>query len=252
MNDFLSLKEGGRLSFRRNIGQKQTEIVFMHGTLSDKNASKSLFLEEFCNRNQIGYTAFDFIGHGDSSGKYTDGTIGLWLDNALEVIDRITKGPLILVGSSMGGWISLLAAKMRPDRVRAVVGLAAAADFTADVWNSFSEDQKKTVQEKGIIYTPNGWTEEGDPWTLNLFKEAQAHLLLKGPDSLDIHCPITLIHGNRDDCVPVETAFKIMNCAKTKNVKVIVLKNSGHRLSEPYELSVLETELLTLLSGENM
>jgi pimeloyl-ACP methyl ester carboxylesterase len=105
----------------------------MHGTLSDKNASKSLFLEDFCRRNRIGYTAFDFTGHGDSSGEYTDGTIGIWLNDALEIIDRITAGDLILVGSSMGGWIALLAAKLRPDRVKAVVGLAAAADFTVDV-----------------------------------------------------------------------------------------------------------------------
>lgn len=247
MNEFLSLKNGGKLSFRRYAGQGKTEIVFMHGTLSDKNASKSLFLEEFCRNRHISYTAFDFIGHGESSGKYTDGTIGIWLENALEIIDRITKGALILVGSSMGGWISLLAARMRPDRVCAVVGLAAAADFTVDVWASFSEEQKKAVREKGVIYTPNGWTEEGDPWTLNLFEDAEKHLLLKEKDSLNINCPITLIHGAKDDCVPLETAFKIMDCAKTENVKVVVLKNSGHRLSEPYELDILETELLKLL-----
>ena len=107
MDEYLSLKNGGKLSFRHNTGKKSVEIVFMHGTLSDKNASKSLFLEEFCAKNQIGYTAFDFIGHGGSSGKYTDGTIGIWLDNALEIIDRVASGELILVGSSMGGWTHL-------------------------------------------------------------------------------------------------------------------------------------------------
>ena len=248
MSDFLLLKEGEKLSFRRKIGRGKTEIVFMHGTLSDKNASKSLFLEDFCKKNQISYTAFDFIGHGESSGKYTDGTIGIWLKNALEIIDRVTTGQLILVGSSMGGWIALLAARMRSDRVRAVVGLAAAADFTVDVWASFSEDQKKDIREKGVIYTPNGWTEEGDPWTLNLFEDAEKYLLLKENGSLDIDCPITLIHGAKDDCVPLQTAFKIMDRAKSDNVKVVVLKNSGHRLSEPHELHVLETELSLLLS----
>ncbi|MBO4521523.1 MAG: alpha/beta hydrolase [Alphaproteobacteria bacterium] len=247
MNETLLLENGGKLSFRRNVGSKETEIVFMHGTLSDKNASKSLFLEDLCKKHHLSYTAFDFIGHGESSGKYTDGTIGIWLENALEIIDRVTTGQLILVGSSMGGWIALLAAQMRPDRVRAVVGLAAAADFTVDVWASFSEEQKKAVREKGVIYTPNGWTEEGDPWTLNLFKDAEKYLLLKEKNSLNIDCPITLIHGAKDDCVPLKTAFKIMDCAKTENVKVIVLKNSGHRLSEPHELDILETELLKLL-----
>ena len=248
MDKFLSLQNGGKLSFRHISGKKETEVLFMHGTLSDKNASKSLFLEELCKKHQIGYTAFDFTGHGDSSGNYTDGTIGIWLENATEIIDRVTQGSLILVGSSMGGWISLLAARMRPNRLKAVIGLAAAADFTVDVWNSFSEEQKKEIRDKGVIYTPNGWTEQGDPWALALFEDAEKYLLLNGTDSLDINCPITLIHGRKDDCVPFETAFKIMDCAKTENVKVIVLKNSGHRLSEPHELAVLETELLKLLA----
>lgn len=247
MDDILSLQNGGFLSYRRNAGSKPVEIVFMHGTLSDKNASKSLFLEDFCRKNEIGFTAFDFIGHGESSGKYTDGTIGIWRDNALEIIDRLTTGKLILVGSSMGGWIALLAAEARPDRVSAVVGMAAAPDFTTDLWKSFSKEQKKDIREKGVIYTPNGWTEEGDPWTLALFKDAKKHLLLKGKDSLNIRCPITLLHGGKDDCVPVKTAFGIMECAKSENVKIVVLKNSGHRLSEPHELSVLEKELLALL-----
>lgn len=247
MNDVLYLNENQHISYCRKEGNKDVEVLFMHGTLSDKNASKSLFLKDFCERNQIGYTAFDFIGHGGSSGKYTDGTIGIWLNNALEVIDKITKGRLILVGSSMGGWISLLAARLRPERIKAVVGLAAAADFTVDVWNSFSEKQKNDIRAKGVIYTPNGWTEEGDPWALPLFEDAEKHLLLKEENSLNILCPITLIHGAKDDCVPLKTAFKIMDCAKSENVKVIVLKNSGHRLSEPSELCVLENELLALL-----
>lgn len=245
----LTLKNGDRLSLRRISGKQPFEIVFMHGTLSDKNASKSLFLEDFCRRNDVGYTAFDFIGHGESSGKYTDGTIGIWFENALEIIDRVTVNPLILVGSSMGGWIALLAAKARPQRVKAVVGLAAAADFTVDVWRSFSDGQKKELLEKGIIYTPNGWTEEGDPWTKRLFDDAEQYLLLKGNNSLDIQCPLTLIHGAKDDCVPVETAFKIMNAAKTEKVKAVILKNSGHRLSEPNELLVLEQELLNLIKA---
>ena len=243
MTDQLILKNGAFLSFRHTDGSQPFEIVFMHGTLSDKNASKSLFLESFCKQNDIGFTAFDFFGHGESSGKYTDATIGIWFDDALEIIDQITSKPLILVGSSMGGWISLLAARDRPKRIKAVIGLAAAADFTVDLWASFSDRQRNDILEKGVIYIPNGWTEEGDPWTKQLFEDAKKFLVLNGNDSLDIKCPVTLIHGAKDDCVPVETAFKIMKAVKTENVKVIVLKNSGHRLSEPNELRVLEKEL---------
>lgn len=243
MEQTLTLKNGGVLSCRRVKGRLPVDVVFMHGTLSDKNASKSLFLQNVCERRGLGYVAFDFIGHGKSSGRYTDGTIGIWRENALEIIDRMTENPVILVGSSMGGWIALLAAVARPERVKAVIGLAAAADFTVGVWNSFSDEQKAAVMEKGVIYTPNGWTEEGDPWTRALFEDGKKHLVLNGTGSLDIRCPVTLIHGAKDDCVPVETSFKTMDALKTENVKVIVLKNSGHRLSEPDELAVLENEL---------
>ncbi len=98
------------------------------------------------------------------------------------------------------------------------------------------------MHEKGIVYTPNGWTEEGDPWTRELFEDARDHLLLTG-DALNIVCPVTLIHGTKDDCVPLETSFKVMNALKSDNVKLIVLKNSGHRLSEPHELDVLADTL---------
>ena len=200
-------------------------------------------MQEYCKKNDFSFTAFDFIGHGQSSGKYTDGTIGLWRDNALDIIDGVTQSPLILVGSSMGGWISLLAARARPERVKAVVGLAAAADFTVAVWESFTDRQRRDILENGIIHTPNGWTEEGDPWTRDLFEDGKKHLVLNGTDSLDITCPMTLIHGAKDNCVPVETAFKICDAAKSENIKIVVLKNSGHRLSEPHELVVLENEL---------
>lgn len=247
MDAVLQLKDGKHLAYRHIPGSKNINVVFMHGTLSDKNASKSLFLEQVCFRNNVSYTAFDFTGHGESSGLYTDGTIGIWFENALEIIDRITSGKLILVGSSMGGWIALLAARARPDRVAAVVGLAAAPDFTVDLWNSFTDDQKKAVENEGIVYIPNGWTEEGDPWTRELFRDAENYLLLKDGGTLDISCPITLVQGGKDDCVPMETAFKIMAAAKTDNVKLVVLKNSGHRLSEPGELAVLEKELSVFL-----
>lgn len=234
--------EGGELSYRHVPGTKDMNVLFLHGTLSDKNASKSLFLQEFCAQEGLSYTAFDFLGHGESSGVYTDGTIGKWLQNALDIIDRVTQGPLMIVGSSMGGWIMLLAALARPERVKTLTGLAAAPDFTVDLWEGFSEKQQKEIREKGIVYTPNGWTEEGDPWTKELFEDAREHLLLTG-NMLDIVCPVTLIHGSKDDCVPLETSFKVMNAVKSDNVKLIVLKNSGHRLSEPHELDILADTL---------
>lgn len=247
MEGILETEGGQRLSYRRIDGKKDLTVVFMHGTLSDKNASKSLFLEEFCREAGLSFTAFDFLGHGESSGVYTDGTIGKWRQNALDVIDRLTKGRLILVGSSMGGWIMLLSALARPDRIAGLIGMAAAPDFTIDLLNSFTDAQKKDLREKGIVYIPNGWTEEGDPWTAELLDDAERYLLLD-KKTLNIVTPVTLIHGAKDDCVPVKTSFKIMNSVKSDNVKVIVLKNSGHRLSEASDLAVLRSVLEALVN----
>lgn len=238
MEALLTDKNGWKLSYKHVQGSKKINVLFLHGTLSDKNATKSTFLEDFCKKNDLSYTAFDFLGHGNSSGKYTDGTIGVWLQNALEIIDQVTEDPLIIVGSSMGGWIMLLAALVRPERIKALIGLAAAPDFTIDLWENFSEQQKEDIKEKGVIYIPNGWTEEGDPWTKDLFEDAEGHLLLNR-GSLDINCPVTLIHGAQDNSVPFETSFRIMNAVNSENVRVLILKNSGHRLSEPHELADL-------------
>jgi len=216
----------------------------MHGTLSDKNASKSLFFEQLCRETGQAYCAFDFTGHGESDGIYTDGTIGVWLDDALTVIDDVIKAPVVLIGSSMGGWIMLLAA-MRRKCVRGCLGLAAAPDFTVGLWESFSEKQKQSVLSDGVVYIPNGWTPEGDPWTKALFDDAEKYLVLNG--KISGSCPMILIQGDKDDCVAVDTPFKIKDVVLSDDVTVIVLKNAGHRLSEPRELETAGRALSLLL-----
>ena len=248
MESILELSDGKQLSYRFNNGSKGPTVVFMHGSLSDKNGAKSLMLEKLCEENDVPFVAFDFTGHGESSGEYTDGTIGIWFKDALDIIDRVVVGDVILVGSSLGGWISLLTAQALPERVKAVIGLAAAADFTKDVWASFSVEQKQEVLDKGVLYIPNGWTEQGDPWTKRLFSDAEHFYVLNGEGSLNIDCPVVLIHGKKDDCVSFKKSFEIMDCLKTDNCKVIVLKNSGHRLVDECDLAVLKQELITLLN----
>lgn len=249
MDSFLKTEQGKKISYRYLVGKKGFTFLFMHGTLSDKNASKSFFIEDYCKKNELGFVAFDFEGHGQSSGEYTDATIGSWLENALEVVDNVSKDDnLVLVGSSMGGWISLLVAQERPERVGGLVGLAAAPDFTVDLWEGFSQEQRNEINKKGVIYIPNGWTEKGDPWTKALFEEAEKHLLLNKKEGINITCPVTLIQGMKDDCVPMETSLKLMRNIKSDNVKVVLLKNSGHRLSEPDELLILEKELLSFIN----
>ena len=237
--------DGGRVISCRYVDGNAPCIVFLHGTLSDKNASKSLFLQTFCMETHQAFCSFDFTGHGDSSGKYTEATVGIWLQDALGVLDKAVEKEAVLVGSSMGGWIMLLAAMLRPQKVVGCLGIAAAPDFTTDVWNAFSPEQKKAVLTQGIVYTPNGWTPEGDPWTFSLFEDAKNYLMLD--KKVEIHCPVVLLHGDKDNCVPVTTAFKIKDAVTTDDVKILVVKNGTHRFSSAQELEIVRDTTVLLL-----
>lgn len=239
------MTQAGRLISCRYVEGNDPCVVFMHGTLSDKNSSKSLFLQTFCMERGQAFCAFDFTGHGDSSGRYTDATVGIWLQDALTVLDKVVKGKAVLVGSSMGGWIMLLAALLRPERVAACLGVAAAPDFTTDVWASFTAEQKDAVQANGVIYTPNGWTEQGDPWTYALFQDAEKYLITD--KEIPLSCPVILLHGDKDDCVPLSTAFKIKDALTSNDVQIVVLKNGTHRFSSPEELELVKNAVTSLL-----
>ncbi len=162
--------------------------------------TKATFLDEFCAARGLGYTRFDYSGHGASSGRFEDGTIGRWAEDAIAVIDRATEGPLILVGSSMGGWIMLLAALARPDRIAGLVGLAPAPDFTeALIWNAWRM-RSATVDPGGPAGDAVGIFREADHFTRALIEEGRRHLLLCAP--IGIRCPVRLLHGMADPDVP--------------------------------------------------
>ncbi|MCQ2914953.1 MAG: alpha/beta hydrolase [Alphaproteobacteria bacterium] len=253
MESFLTLDSSTKISYKYFEGKKDICVVFMHGTLSDKNSSKSLFLEECCHKWGLSYIAFDFLGHGSSSGKYIDGTIGKWFDNAKAVIQFIlnknSKEKIILVGSSMGGWISLLCCKEYKENISAFIGLATAPDFTKELDKEFTNEQKQEMKEKGVIYIPNGWTEEGDPWTYELMQDALKYLVLNGKNSINFNNKVVLIHGTNDDCVPLSKSFEIIDSLTSNDVKLIVLKNSTHRLAEQSDFNVLEQELIKIIEN---
>ena len=150
----------------------------MHGSQSSIDSTKALFVENYCKENGIGFTSFNFTGHGDSSGKYTDGTISIWLRDALAVMDNLTSGDQIVIGSSLGGWIMLLLAMRRPDRVKGMIGLAAAPDFTVWLWEALPQDMRDKLLQDGIIYTPSEYSEEGEPRTLELIQDGNKNLVL--------------------------------------------------------------------------
>ena len=192
--------DGVGLAWAHTAGRGPT-VVFLPGFKSDMTGDKATALADFSAARGSAMLRFDYSGHGASGGVFEDGTIGRWRDDALAVIDAQSEGPLILVGSSMGGWIALLAALARPERVAGLIGVAAAPDFTETlIWEAMSFEARQTITRDGALYVPS---EYGAPYpiTLRLIEEGRSHRLLEGP--IAIACPVRLLHGQRDPDVAV-------------------------------------------------
>jgi pimeloyl-ACP methyl ester carboxylesterase len=178
---------------------------------------------------------FDYHGHGASSGRFEEGTIGRWASDAVQVVDRLAKGPVVLVGSSMGGWLMVLAALARAERVRGLVGIASAPDFTEDLlWPRLGEAGRRELLEKGVIGIPNPYGPEPTPVTRRLIEEAKEHLVLGRP--IPLPCPVRLIHGLEDADVPWQTSLRLAQALESEDVAVTLLKGVGHQCSDPRSL----------------
>lgn len=220
-------------------GQGQPGVVFLGGFMSDMSGTKAVALEAWARRRGRAFLRFDYRGHGASSGRFEDGTIGEWAGDAVAVLDALTEGPQILVGSSMGGWIMLLAALARPQRVAALVGIAAAPDFTEDlIWARAAPEQRRAIEGVGYIDSPSAYS--GNPYriTRRLIEEGRDHLLLARP--IPLTCPVRLIHGLEDVDVPWQTSLRLAAALTSSDVEVTLVKGAAHRLSEPGDIARLE------------
>jgi pimeloyl-ACP methyl ester carboxylesterase len=234
---FLRRADAERLAYHATPG-KSPGIVFLSGFMSDMTGTKATALEEYCRKEGRAFLRFDYFGHGQSSGKFEEGTIGRWRGDALAVLDELTEGPQILVGSSMGGWIALLLALARPERLRGLVLIAAAPDFTDKMmWANFSEAERETLRRDGILYQPSGYGPAPYAISLNLIEEGRRHNLLDGP--IQVSCPVRLFQGMRDRDVPFEWALKIVDRLAASDVVLSLVKEGDHRLSAPADLARL-------------
>jgi len=228
---------------------RQPGVMFLGGFMSDMTGTKASMLDDYCRRRGRAYVRFDYSGHGQSGGKFEDGTIGQWAADAVAVLDQVAQGEQVLVGSSMGGWIGLLVAKARPDRVTGFVGIAAAPDFTEEMmWAEFDAEIRETLQRDGVYYEPTDYGDEPYPITLRLIEEGRENLVLRSPLALD--CPVRLIQGMQDPDVPWRTALTLAEHITGDDVEVTLVKAGDHRLSEPADLARLE-RTLDLLLGED-
>jgi pimeloyl-ACP methyl ester carboxylesterase len=240
--------DGIELAWARVAGASPT-IVFLPGFRSDMTGDKAASLAAFAAERGQAMLRFDYSGHGASGGAFTDGTIGRWAQDALTAIDRLTEGKLILVGSSMGGWLALLAARARPDRLAALVGIAAAPDFTeALMWQAMSFEERAALMRDGILHVPSQHGEP-TPITRGLIEDGRNHLLLDGAP-IPIDCPVRLLHGQADPDVPWELALRIADAVTSQDVAVTLVKDGDHRLSRPQDLALLRRTVGALLGQD--
>jgi pimeloyl-ACP methyl ester carboxylesterase len=209
--------------------------------------TKALFLEEYCRRRGQAFVRFDYFGHGASSGDHALGTIGRWVEDAVAVLDSLTEGRQILIGSSMGGWIMLLAALAKTARIHALVGIAAAPDFTEDLlWPRLDEAQRRELRETGAVTLASEYNPAGYTHRLNLFEDGKRHIVMRAPIALE--CPVRLLHGMRDDAVPWRTSLALADRLLSRDVTVTLVKEGDHRLSRDVDLVRLGQTLDELLS----
>jgi pimeloyl-ACP methyl ester carboxylesterase len=238
---FLDLP-GRRLAYHKRLATDRTRdcagILFLPGFRSDMTGTKATFLDDVCTARGRPYVRFDYSGHGASSGRFEDGTIGAWAQDAIAVIDHVADGLLVLVGSSMGGWIMLLAALARPDRIAGLVGLAPAPDFTeALIWNQLPDKERARLLSAGRLETPSAYSEEPTVITRALIEEGRRHLLLTAP--IGIRCPVRLLHGMADPDVPHRLSLDLAQRIVGNDVRVTLIKDGDHRLSRTEDLALL-------------
>lgn len=242
-HSILKLSNETTLAYHRHVGTLPG-IVFFGGFMSDMTGTKALALDHWCRKAGYTFLRFDYQGHGASSGCFEEGTIGRWTDDALAVIDQLTEGPQVLVGSSMGAWIMLLVALARPERVKALLGVACAADFTETMlWQGMDELTQARLQRQGMVYLPACYDDQpAYPITLKLIEEGRQHLLLNR-DTLPINCPVRLLHGMQDADVAWQTSIQVAERLQSDDVRVVLVKDGEHTMSREKDLNTF-TNLL--------
>jgi alpha-beta hydrolase superfamily lysophospholipase len=235
---YLINKKKQKIAFKYVKGNSPG-IIFIHGLNSDMNGQKALNIKKYAKKKNLSFISFDCRGHGKSSGKFEDFTISDWKEDVLGIVDHIAKGPQILIGSSMGGWLMTLTAKARPERIIGLIGLAAAIDFGKNFYNNLNKKNKNEIKRNGITKISS----HGFSYFLKskFFTEAKKNNILTKP--FRYKKPLILIHGLKDDIVSPDMPKKIMNNTSGNNVQIIYLKSSDHRLSKPEDLITINNAI---------
>lgn len=244
--NYLNTPQGRRLAYHQSPGTGPG-IVFLGGFMSDMQGTKAVYLEDWCRAQGRAFLRFDYSGHGESGGAFEDGCIGDWAQDAAAAITALTEGPQVLVGSSMGGWISLLTCRAMPERVAGLVTIAAAPDFTEDsMWAGFDAAQRAALMAEGAIVIPSDY---GDPYTITrgLIEDGRNQLVLRDP--LPLPFPVRMLQGTEDTAVEMSVATRLLTHADGPDIRLTLVKGSDHRFSEPADLKLIEQAIHEVLEA---
>lgn len=248
MTEFLTTETGARLAYNFTDGDGPC-VVFLGGFRSDMAGTKALYLEQWARARGQAFLRLDYRGHGESDGAFLDGTIGAWAADARAVIEAVPSGNVTLVGSSMGGWIALLLARQMPERIGALIGIAAAPDFTEDsMWAGMDAQQRAALERDGQVALPSDYDDDPYIITRALIEEGRRNLVLRAP--LPLPFPVRLLQGTADTAVDVSVALRLTEHATCPDLRLTLVKDADHRFSTPACLDLIATAIEDVLSHE--
>ena len=244
---FLKISPSKKIRYLINKYKKKTYVVFLHGFMSDLEGEKPKKILKFCNSKKIGFLAIEYSGHGKSTGKFTKGNISKWTNEVRISIKKIVKkNKFILVGSSMGSWISLNQFKFFNSQILGFLGIGSAPEFLENlIWKKFNNKMKNEIRKKGIYNLKHGNYEY--PITYQLIKDGRKNRILNKKIKNKIY--VTMVHGKKDEVVPVNYSKKVLKVFKNAFKKLLIIKNGDHSLSSKKNLKIITKELNNIISN---
>lgn len=245
MSDFLHTPDGQRIAYEMSTG-KGPCLIWCGGLKSDMEGSKATHLHRWAEARGQGFVRFDYFGHGQSSGDFIDGTMSRWAADIAFVSEQLCEGSIVLIGSSMGGWASLLAAISNPARVAGLVLINPAPDFTEKLTVAgWTEEQIQALENDGVVYEPSGY-EEPYAYSKALIEDGRARQILDAP--IDLTCSIRILQGEADNVVPPAHSKLLLDVLKSEDVTYTIVAGGDHSLSRGSDLSLIEAAIESLSS----
>jgi pimeloyl-ACP methyl ester carboxylesterase len=229
-------------NYYRIINTNIPSVIFLHGLMSSMQSTKAIYLIDYCKKNNYNFIVFDNFGCGNASGRFEDQTISDWLEGVSLILNELIDTEVILVGSSMGGWLALLAALKFPNKIKGLVCLAPASDFTQDIWQNISLGDQNKMQKEGVLEVEGKNCEHKYPISYKLIEDAKKHLLLT-KNKIDINIPVHLIHGMLDEDVPYNVSVKLLEKITSKQIVMKLIKDGHHNLSREEDLKIISNSL---------